>query len=214
MIVDMDLELQPGWGTHTDDDGSNIGGKRPTDFGFQPNGPNDVLFHTQGGAYADWEAYIERPVLPNSGHLGLQYNLTADENTAAAAQAIETDTILCIGGWNYNLSAQLNYAEGGKYQIAKENGGWVDTGFVVGRLAPLARHTVAFEYAFDIVAHKSSVVAITLDGMRYTIPENLQNVPATQKGWRDGAIFQVQMDLGSKGGAYDIDLARAQFAWW
>ena len=114
----------PQWSHHLPNDGSKIGGNVPTKYGVVsplPSG-SGALIYIEGPAYSDFEAYITRPVLPNTGSLALTFSLATDANAPKVAQAIETDTILTVNGWTYNLSAQLNYEEGGHFQVANEIG--------------------------------------------------------------------------------------------
>lgn len=217
MIVNQQLQAQSGWKFHTQADGSNIGGVPPTSYGMLQRfagQPTAALFYVNGVAYADWEAYIETSLLPTTGNLQLDFDLTVDGNAAAHAQALETDTILCIGGWNYNLSLQLNYAENGQLQIANESGGWVNIGSGPGKLVPHMPHHYTLTYAFSEARLTSSVAGIVIDGVEYAVPTALQNVPAKNEKWTDGAIFQVQQDLNGAGGGFTMVVDNAQYSWW
>lgn len=212
MIVDF---VPSEWNTHTPADGSNIGGAQPTKYGVVSGipGSGGSLVYIEGPAYADFEAYITRPVLPNTGSLELRFTLMPDTKSETVAQAIETDTILTIGGWTYNLSAQVNYEEGGMLQIADAAGKWVDTGLVVGEYQDGGFTGCSIQYTFDEATHTSSVVSFKNALNKFIIPENLQNIPAQQRGWADGAIFQVQLDLASKGGAFSVVVDDVKYRW-
>lgn len=216
MIID-NFQLETGWKSHTQADGSQIGGVPPVDYGMTTLPGGAILFHTQGstvpGGYADWEAYISRPILPNAGYLMLSFDITVDSDAATYAQAIETDTILCLGGWNYNLSMQLNYALGGMLQIAGSGGRWVNTGIAPGKLSPNVKHHYDLAYAFDTTAKKCSFLSISLDGTIHSISSSLQNVLATNNKWSDGVIFQVQQDLNGKAGKFSMLIDNAQYVW-
>lgn len=221
MIIDDNIQLLPNWKTHVQTDGSNIGGVPPRSYGMilsPPKSPNGLLFFTNGssvaGGYADWEAYISRPLQTNTGILQLDFDLTVDKNSTTAAQAIETDTILCINGWNYDFSMQLNYAEGGKVQIDKAGGGWVDVGGGPGKLTPDVPHHYSLVYEFDITKQTGSVVAIQIDGVFYIPGASLRNLPAQNKKWADGAILQIQQDLSPKGsGSFSMLLENVKYTW-
>lgn len=220
MILDTELQLTPGWKTHTQADGSNIGGVPPLSYGFLqgiPSAPTAMLFHAQGstvaGGYADWEAFIDRPVLPNTGNLSLSFDLTVDGNAAQYAQAIEVDTILCVGGFKYNFSQQLSYAADGVIDIAQASGGWVSTGIVLGKLPAFVAHHFLFTYAFNVKTHSYSFVSVTVDGVVYPIPSALQNLTAQSTTWADGAMLQVQQDLNAQAGQFSMLIDNAQFAW-
>lgn len=219
MIIDSNLQSLPGWGTHTQADGSNIGGVPPKSYGFiqSPAGsPGAMLFYTSGstvpGGYADWEAYLARPILPNKGNLAYSLFLSVDQNAANAAQAIETDVILWTGGYKYNFSLQNNYAEGGHIQIANASGGWVDTGFNPGKYA--LDTEISFEAAFNLATKTGGIRSISLDGQIFTVPAPLNNIAASKTPWPgEGVFVQIQLDLTAAAGAYSILINNAQLAW-
>ena len=205
----------PQWLQHLPNDGSKIGGDMPAKYGVVQPVPSSTaaLVFIEGGAYSDFEAYVTRPALPNTGLLTLNYTLTTDRNAPVMAQAIETDTILTVNGWTYNLSAQLNYEEGGHFQVANESGTWIDSGCVPGKLSPDVPHKISIQYHFSQISRTSSVLSVTVDDSVYPLPLSLGNIPARQRGWSDGAIFQLQLDLGASGGAYSVLIDEASYVW-
>lgn len=204
------------WSTHTPNDGSNIGGVMPSTYGIIqaiPTSPNGILVFIGGNAYSDFETYIVRPILPNTGNLNLSFNLNTDSNTPTVAQAIETDSIITINGWTYNCSLQLNYEENGEIQVASASGGWVNTGIIVGKLPFGVDNTYSIQYYINETTKESSIVSLTLNRIEYPIPLSLQNIAGTQRGWTDGAIFQVQLDIGANAGAYSLLVSSANYTW-
>lgn len=205
----------PQWSHHLPNDGSKIGGNVPTKYGVvspAPSGPYSLIY-IEGPAYSDFEAYIVRPVLPNTGSLELTFSLATDANAPKVAQAIETDTILTVNGWTYNLSAQINYEEDGMLQVDSDSGAWVDTGVKPGKLAPNVPHKYSIEYSFDEAAHTASVLSMNIDGEDFPVPASQHKTAARQLGWADGAIFQVQLDLGASGGAYSVEVGEVNYVW-
>ena len=218
MIVDQQIQMQDGWGTHA---GGNIGGVAPAIYGVlvsPPGNPTARLFYTAGsslpGGYADVEHYVLRPLLPNTGNLTLSFDLMVDGNAAKNAQAEETDTILCVDGYNYNFSVQINVALGGVLQVANAGGSWVSIGSGPRTLAPHMWHRFVIAYNFDTVKHVGSVMSISIDGVNYAVPPiALRNVPAQLKNWADGALFQVQQDLTAAAGEFAMLIDNAQYMW-
>jgi hypothetical protein len=224
------LQTLSGWGLHTEGTGTpptttppttfaSIGGVAPTTYSFTP-GTGGATALTMacantGSAYADWMAYLApRPILSSTGNLKLSLTLTPDASCATYAQCIEIDTIISYGGYNYNGSCQLNYAEGGHFQIVNAAGAWVDCGFNPGILSAGVAHTLVFTYAYDTTAKTFSFVSIELDGTVYTISGTLQNVPASLMGWATGVILQLQQDLNSTTGAHmSFTVDNVQYSW-
>lgn len=223
MITD-NFQTVATWNEHTQADGSNIGGTPPKRYGFVQGVPNltttGTMFYTDAGGlqYTDVEFYTSRPVLPNNGKLQLNFWMFVGENGPLIAQAYETDTILCIGGWNYNLSLQVNNITG-QIQIADATGGWVNIPLSVSSfvLPPLVWVKYSINYVFDTVKKVSSVTNVAFssvnwaNGYNFNIP--LQNTPAQQKNWTDGALFQVQLDTNASGGRYSIVIDNANYVW-
>ena len=205
----------PQWLQHLPNDGSKIGGDMPAKYGVVQPVPRSTaaLVFIEGGAYSDFEAYVTRPALPNTGLLTLNYTLTTDRNAPVMAQAIETDTILTVNGWTYNLSAQINYEEEGMIQVADVTGKWVDTGVKIGLLDPATVTRFSVLYGFDEAKHTSSVRHVMAGPTIHEIPEALQNIPAVQKGWADGAIMQVQLDTNARGGEFSVSVDGCSYVW-
>jgi len=186
--------------------GTNIGGVAPNAAGMIANlpvSPTAILFYTQGCSVADGYAdvewgYLPQPLLPApTGNLTLSFKVTLGATAAQYAQALEVDTLIVDAEGNkYDLSSQLNFAEGGHFQIDKAGGGWVDTGIDPGILAPGIEHEITVAYQVDFAAKTCSVVSYSLDGTLSDIPLALQNCPAkpTSPAWEAGLYLQVQMD--------------------
>ncbi len=214
MITDSNIQSGM-WGTHLPNDGSKIGGNVPAKYGVVSPLPSGAgaLIYIEGPAYSDFEAYIVRPVLPNTGSLAITFSLATDANAPKVAQAIETDTILTANGWTYNLSAQINYEEEGMIQVADVTGKWVDTGVKIGLLDPATVTRFSVLYGFDEAKHTSSVRHVMAGPTIHEIPEALQNIPAVQKGWADGAIMQVQLDTNARGGEFSVSVDGCSYVW-
>jgi hypothetical protein len=226
------LQTLSTWGLHISGSGAPPVTTPPTTFAAIGGVPPAVYSFTQGtypataatlscsgstvpGGYADWMAYLPpRPILTNTGNLQLSFTLTVDAACATYAQAIEIDTILSEAGYNYNGSCQLNYAEGGRFQIVNAAQSWIDCGFNPGLLTPGIAHAVVFTYKFDTTTRLFSFASIQLDGVLFTIPTGMQNVPAYVAGWAPGPCLQVQQDLNAAAGHMSFTIDNVQYAWW
>jgi hypothetical protein len=215
MITDSGIQAEPGWGKHA---GGSIGGCAPLSFGFiqgLPTMPTAMLFYAEGSTvpdgYADWEAYILRPICQNTGKLQLSFDLYVDAKAALYSQARETDTIICYNGDNYNLSLQVVDAQDGLVQVGTPGAGWAATPINVGKPTPNVKHTYAIDYEFDIVGKTCRVASLTLDGQIYTF--SLPAIAAEQKGWADGALVQVQQDLNAQGGQFSMLIDNMDLVW-
>lgn len=210
MIIDSDLQNVRTWKTEI----ANVGGKQPPDaYGIDQSVSGYARFFTQGKPYSNILFALPRPILPNTGYLQLKSTLTVDSLTSTYAQALEFDTRVSVGKLNYNFSSQINYAERGMLQISAANGDWVDTGFAIGRLAPLVPHTLDYSYYFDTTTKKYSFLYLVLDGKRYVIPPKFQNLAPTSLDWEDTCNLQVQLDLGSMAGSFSHLMTDVRYVW-
>jgi hypothetical protein len=188
---------------HTPNDGSNIGGNQPTNYGYNPastnpNAPTGIDVYVGGGPFATVMMYTERPLLyaaPVGPNLQVDFDLFVGPSVSNL-QLIQTDSIIVTPDefW-YNGSLQLNLDEGGQFQIVDVNGLWVDVPFAAPGIPSVGKHHYTVKYTWDDTAHTISVVSIAFDSFVYKVPANLQNVPVQTKVWAPGVSYQLQITL-------------------
>jgi len=211
MIQDVDLHLEQGWEKKV---GPDIGGPvpflPPDAYGFV-QGTTAMRFDIRGKAYTDWLAALHRPLLLNTGHLSLMFELMTDLNALTVAQAIEIDTRISAAGWNFNHSFQNNYQSGGMLQISGQDNNWVDTGIKFGKFQPRAWYAIGLHYSFDAVAFNYRTERIQVGDETFDL--SLPTLKAQKLGWTDGAHLQVQQDLAASGGSYSIYTRNMRYIW-
>jgi len=201
MILDADLQNIAGF-THTQADGSNIGGVPPLVYGAEPcpGKHHSLLLHTSGNSDTTGNGYPAflwsinpRPILPNTGKLTMRYKVQFGGNLAGM-NVFETDTKLvavCADGKTrmFNLSLQRHNPNG---QI--DVGDWDDTGIRMEALAIDETVDVEIDYAFDTVKNVCSVLRY-IDNISgsHPVPTAYKNMPATLSTWAVGAIPQIQL---------------------
>jgi hypothetical protein len=155
------------------------------------------------GGYSDvlW-AIHRRPVPKPAAKMTLKGRLWIDDNTGV--QCLEIDSLVTLGGYKYNMSSQINYSKGGMLQVAHGSTSWFDTPIVVGKLTTGVWHEFQWEYAYDTVAKTLSFLAFTLDGVRFTLPTQFQNIAPIATNWSDGVHLQLQLDANNKGVGYSV----------
>lgn len=213
--VDNDIQLKPGWQSHT---GGNIGGDAAKVYTMNQQFPPVAIFSIAGceklGGYADVDWYLQRPIQPNNGLVTMSYSIMLDEDSFNNAQAIETDLIITEKGLNYNGSVQIDYSVGGQLQIANRNGDWTSTGYSPGKYQPNVWHEVKINYYCDPVQKVLSVICIIIDNVFYMIPPTLHHVPAVFLNWSDGAMIQIQQDLNQKALQYQMQIKNLDLTWY
>jgi hypothetical protein len=216
MIVDTNIQALPML-SHTQADGSNIGGVPPASYGLQlvPGKHRSLLMWTQGNTgkptdYPAWMAYpaTPRPILPNTGKLRVEMEYALGGNLAGL-NAVETDVLIVMNGLKFNRSFQ--YVQGIGFEIADVNGNWLPTGINPGSLVANKRYSVAFDNVFD--AKTSSTTSFERDGVVYFVPVSLQMVPAKPTNWKpDGVYVQMQMSSLPNGLPWSLKL-KLNIAW-
>lgn len=218
-VVDKNFLSASTWGTHTQADGSDIGGVPPDVYQYfqsLPVATDSMLMYASSAAKTAcpmWMAHILRPWETNTGKLNFSFSLSVDENAASYAQAIETDIIISDGEYNYNMSLQNDYSKGGVIEIAGQNGNWVETGLKPGKFSPFVKHAYSINYGFNTTTHKFGVTSISIDGDVYEVPTSLQDLTAVKKGWAKGANVQLQQDIIEAGGKYQLLFESMVLTW-
>lgn len=207
MIIDTQLEQRTDWQKKV---GADIGGVAPDSYGWMQTA-EAMKFYTKGKAYADWLAACHRPYLPNTGRLTLALELMTDVLAPTAAQAIELDTRIAIAGNDNNCSFQNNYARGGMLQLSGQDGNWVDTGVMYGKFTPRQWYAIRLHYGFDVtmLTYRTDRIDINDEVFYPTLP----TLKAVKLGWSDGAHLQVQQDISSTGGGFDMYIRNMRYEW-
>lgn len=179
-------------GIDTDPANINPGGTVPTYFSDQVwNGGSTITI-----AGPQWCSGLSKRVVALPGgfsKITLSYQIRVSQTAAAVGQAQENDLMIVDAAGNrYNGSTRKNNQAGGMWEIAKQNGDWVQTGFKAGLFAPDQWIPVSVIFLCNWAAKTISVTSITDNGVVHAIPANLQNVPATpNSGWQP-SIIQLQ----------------------
>jgi hypothetical protein len=200
--------------THVNSDGSDIGGSTPKHYAaLQGKAPDtSTLFVVSGSkqdngtqySVAEWAAEIKLPELqqpaPVQGNLFLSAAVTFDGNLFA----FELDSIITFKDKNNKVwkfvggSAQLNFDEGGHFQINNKEWDWIDTDITIG--IPLAGtpNTLKIGYALntDLEIPVISIVSFEFNGKLFPVPANLWLLSGEETNWTpDLIITQFQFTL-------------------
>ncbi len=199
--------------------GPNIGGPKP----FVPPDVYETelviaeperRFVIAGPPYTDALFASYCPIMPNTGHLALQFEYKIDQNTLDDAQALEMDSRMQINKIGRNWSSQFNFQKGGVWQVSIKGKGWVDTAFKPGKFTKDVWHRIRFDYSFDMGAGTYSYETVQYDDLPvFHCPPEFKNLVATPLDWTDGVNVQIQLDLNAKGGAYETRLRRGNYIW-
>jgi hypothetical protein len=206
------LQTSSAWGTNTSQAVNK--GPVPTSFGSRLLAGGVRQFYITGAPYSGYVNFLSCPILPAPlGLLTLRFRLMIDEPASRLAQIFEFDSRLCLNKIGINLSSQLNVAEGGMWQINKVNGDWIDTGILVGKLAPYGQYDFELQYKFDFAKKLYSHLSVNWGTGPKPIPPTLQNLAATPLDWDDTCNAQVQLCTNSQGGSFSIVCDEMEYEW-
>jgi hypothetical protein len=221
MFTDKDIQLIEPPILHVQSDGSNIGGVDPAHYGYQivpDSAARSLLLYTAGntqqGKYPafEWGAH-PRPIKTTSGRFSMSYSAIFGGNIAGM-NVFETDTILianCSDGKRrkFNLSLQRHAATG---QI--DIGDWTNTKLMTGAIKVWTNYDVRIDYSWNAIKNICSVLTYELNGMRYEIPESLQNMAATESNWAVGALPQIQLGSVPAANPWNVKISNLQYLWY
>jgi hypothetical protein len=206
MNIDPNIQSLPGWKSHVQSDGSNVGGYDPAVYSIDQTFPPSCRFFLQGtkkqGAYPTVDWYINRPIQANTGNLQLNFGITPNTNLANMA-LFETDLKLSIGGYTYNFSLQVLTGTW-VLEISNQAGNWVSTGFKVPPFLPGVLTPYELAYRFNETTKLYSLPTAVINGELFEIPASLGNLTAIKTGWADGALIQQQRSLTPAAGNADL----------
>lgn len=189
--------------------------------------PDGIRLYTQASLeFAGWLAkyslLLPAP-LPSQFFASLSYELNPDDAVAQCVQAIETDSMVTmVDQRTGNCSGENDCAAGGQWQIVKAPPAgstvypWVNVGFAPG-IPPADTWTpYLFNYAFDQIAGKSSVLGGVIAGAPFAVDASLQGVPFAKLGWSPNHyVVQLQTTMRKGGGACSVKFRNIKVCiWW
>lgn len=214
MLTDHNIERYP----FSIVSGSSVNRVLPTSF-VPMLLPSGLRIYTAGPKDSAALCKIVRPLFSTSPAFTRSFMFMADEGTAERGNAREFDVrITTADGWTYCFDMQINWAEGGMFQVATGVAAgdiqWKDTGFLVGAPAPGLAMPVTVECAYDTIKHVCSIQSVQYGKVVGMVPAALQNQPAVQLGWEPNqVVFQHQPSMGVTAGAMSDLIANDQLAY-
>jgi hypothetical protein len=213
LLLDRNLQRNADqWAWRTDSSVNPV----PADyFGVMP-GPDDGTL-VVGNGYNGTQAYAgglvsNKRVLPKLNdqllqYVGMHLNFFWPGYVYRAVARHETDLKVCFKtrpNANTKIRNVANFSiqwnrDTGQFQLDHDPPGWVNSGFVVEDIAPDVWHDLDFRFWFDPDAAVFSVMSINLDGNKYMVPEEHQNIPAQETNWEEVASCQLQNEMYATG---------------
>lgn len=201
MLIDTDIQKGP----FEVVSGTSVNPTAPDSF-FPELLPDGLRINIKGKAGTAALCKLVRPLASTVQKLKLLLTIVPDDSTFLFERCREFDVrITDSAGWTYPLDMQINWAEGGMFQVATGvaagNISWADTGILVKMPAPGVPLALAVEMEYDTTAHTCSVTSF----QGTAIPASLLLQAAAQMGWSsDEVVFQQQLCLLQDGETSDL----------
>jgi hypothetical protein len=134
-----------------------------------------------------------------------------DSASLNAAQALEYDAFQFVGGYNYMIGTECNYAVGVWDTWNEATGRWLHTTVPCKKFAAGTWHHIQWYMTTNHSNHTYTYRTLAVDGVMYTLN---QTQPAKYLAWADNAGVQWQLDVNASGTGYHEWVDNATFTMW
>jgi hypothetical protein len=134
-----------------------------------------------------------------------------DSASLSNAQALEYDAFQFVGGYNYMIGTQCDYAAGVWDTWSEASGHWLHTSVPCKKFAPGTWHHVQWYMTANHYTHSYTYVTLVVDGTVYKVN---QTQYAKNLGWQDNVGVQWQMDVNASGNGYHQWVDKAKLTIW
>lgn len=213
VLSSSDLAIQArsaAWKTHNPNDGSNIGGTMPTNYGLShevPGNPGAMQLFVEGPSWATMMAYTQRPLIfTQPDHIQLDFDVNVLDVNGAL---LETDIIVVIPapantpipnttpvqnatGIMLNMSLQDLFTKGGQLQNVMTAGAWVDIPNAKPGVLTVGSHHYTVTATWNQTKQTYGITSVTLDGTTYPVTQSAAGKPVN---WSTGISLQFQITL-------------------
>jgi len=165
----------------------------------------------QSGVWSD--ALWYHKVGANNAATNFLWDFYVQLDTASvnAAQALEYDAFQFVGGYNYMIGTECNYAAGVWDTWNESTGQWLHTTVPCKKFSTGAWHHIQWYMTNDHSAHTYTYKTLVVDGVAYTFN---QTQPAKYVGWADDTGVQWQLDVNASGTGYHEWVDQAKLTIW
>lgn len=163
------------------------------------------------GVWADALWWLKLGANNNASNFLWDFYFQVDDESIAGGQAIEFDVFQVIGGYNYMIGSQCDYALAVWDVWDELNQHWIPTAIPCPKFTPAIWHHVQWYVQRDAAAHTYSYVTLVVDGT----PHSLKNTYSAKNiGWNDNLGIQYQLDVNSTGTGYSAWFDKSTLTVW
>jgi hypothetical protein len=136
-----------------------------------------------------------------------------DSASVDAGQALEYDAFQFVGGYNYMMGTECNYAAGVWDTWNESAGQWLHTTIPCTKFAAGSWHHIQWYMTDDHTNHTYTYKTLVVDGVVYNLNQT-QPAKNLGSGWTDNAGVQWQLDVNASGTGYPEWVDNATFSIW
>jgi hypothetical protein len=144
-------------------------------------------------------------------HILWDFYVRVDGNAASRAQALEYDAFQFVGGYNYMIGSQCNYAAGVWDTWNEATGHWLHTNIPCPKFSANVWHHIQWYLTTNHTNHTYTYVTLVVDGKAYSVN---QTQSAKYLGWGDNLGAQWQLDVNASGAGYHEWVDKAKLTVW
>ncbi len=134
-----------------------------------------------------------------------------DSASVNAGQALEYDAFQFVGGYNYMIGTECNYAAGVWDTWNEVTQKWLHTSIPCKKFAPGTWHHIQWYMTTNHGNHTYTYKTLVVDGTVYNLN---QTQPAKYLAWGDNTGVQWQLDVNASGTGYHEWVDKASFTMW
>ena len=134
-----------------------------------------------------------------------------DSASVNAAQALEYDAFQFVGGYNYMIGTECNYAAGVWDTWNEAGGNWIHTSVPCKKFTAGAWHHIQWYMTTNHSNHTYTYKTLVVDGVVYNLN---QTQPAKYLAWGDNVGVQWQLDVNASGTGYHEWVDKATLSIW
>jgi hypothetical protein len=134
-----------------------------------------------------------------------------DSASTSSTQALEYDIFQFVGGYNYMIGSQCDYAAGVWDTWNESAGQWLHTSVPCKKFSTGAWHHIQWYVTTNHSNHTYTYKTLVVDGVAYTLN---QTQPAKYLAWGDNTGVQWQLDVNAGGGGFHEWVDKATLSIW
>ncbi len=147
----------------------------------------------------------------NATNLLWDFYVQLDGSSANAAQALEYDAYQFVGGYNYMIGTECNYAAGVWDTWNESTGHWLHTSIPCKKFSAGTWHRIQWYMTTNHTDHTYTYKTLVVDGVVYTLN---QTQPAKYLAWGDNIGAQWQLDVNASGAGFHEWIDKATLTAW